>query len=97
VTDFEQRMEALRGQFRARLVSDRMVLAAALSGGARDALRRAAHGLAGSAGVFGFTEIGASAQRVEQAVDDQADSVAITAVTEDLLARIDAELSSSGT
>lgn len=96
MTDFDTRMEMLRGQFRARLTADRAALAVALSTGARDALRRAAHGLAGAAGVFGFAEIGESAQRVEQAVDEDADSAALEGLTASLLARIDAELGSAG-
>ena len=62
-------MAALRLRFRERASRDARTLAEALPGLERDVLRRTSHGLAGTAGIFGFHEIGDAAQLLEDAFD----------------------------
>lgn len=58
-------LTALRAEFCVRAVEDRAALAQALAVGDLDRVERVAHGLAGSAGLFGFTDIGAAALAVD--------------------------------
>ncbi|MDT9600676.1 Hpt domain-containing protein [Sphingosinicella rhizophila] len=67
---FDERMEQLQTRFRLRAVADRERLLAALAASDLDEIRCIAHGLSGSGGVFGFTEISKAAERVELAVDE---------------------------
>jgi HPt (histidine-containing phosphotransfer) domain-containing protein len=73
VTDFEARMAELRTRFLARAEADRALLAIALRQEDWDEVRRIAHGLSGTAGVFGFASLGETAEGVETAVDDGRD------------------------
>jgi HPt (histidine-containing phosphotransfer) domain-containing protein len=57
VTDFEARMAELRTRFLARAEADRALLAIALRQEDWDEVRRIAHGLSGTAGVFGFASL----------------------------------------
>lgn len=59
-------LAALRAEFRIRAVEDRATLEQALAVGDDDRVERVAHGLAGSAGLFGFTDIGAAALAVDE-------------------------------
>ena len=70
---FEQKMAQLRERFLLRAEDERAQLVAAATVGDRAEMRRLAHGLSGSAGVFGFPEIGLHAQALEEAVDRGAD------------------------
>ena len=54
-------LAGLRAEFCVRAAEDRAALAQALARGDQDTLERVAHGLAGSAGLFGFSDIGAAA------------------------------------
>jgi HPt (histidine-containing phosphotransfer) domain-containing protein len=72
--ELEAHFAALRDRFREGLASYRERLVEARNGLASGvdtvpALKRAAHELAGSAGAFGFEEIGAMAAALEQAAD----------------------------
>ncbi|WP_428156186.1 Hpt domain-containing protein [Brevundimonas sp.] len=58
-------LAALRAEFCVRAVEDRAALAQALAVGDLDRVERVAHGLAGSAGLFEFTDIGAAALAVD--------------------------------
>jgi len=58
-------LAALRAEFRIRAVEDRAALAQALAVSDLDRVERVAHGLAGSAGLFGFTDVGAAALAVD--------------------------------
>jgi len=58
-------LAALRAEFCVRATEDRAALAQALAVGDLDRAERVAHGLAGSAGLFGFTDIGAAALAVD--------------------------------
>lgn len=73
MSDFEERMAQLRERFLERAKDERAQLIAAATVGDRAEMRRLAHGLSGSAGVFGFPEIGLDAQALEEAVDAEAE------------------------
>lgn len=88
MSDFDERMAVLRARFVARAAEQRAQLAAALLAEDRDETRRLAHGLSGSAGVFGFPEISADAQALEEAVDEGADSEALKRLAALLLDRL---------
>lgn len=66
-------MAQLRERFLVRAQDERAQLIAAATRGDRAEMRRLAHGLSGSAGVFGFSEVGLDAQALEEAVDAEAD------------------------
>jgi HPt (histidine-containing phosphotransfer) domain-containing protein len=74
---FEERMAALRLRFRERARRDLDVLAEASANLDLEALRRTSHGLAGTAGIFGFGEIGEAAQHLEDALDAGEDDAAL--------------------
>ena len=69
----EERMAALRARFVERAREERVAIAEAMDGAlARDALRRRGHSIAGTAGLFGFDEIGEDAKALEEAIDEDA-------------------------
>lgn len=74
MSGFEDRMEQLRARFILRAQDEQAAIATAVAAMDRDEVKRIAHGLSGSAGVFGFAEIGNEAQAVEEAVDENAAS-----------------------
>ncbi|MET0181158.1 MAG: Hpt domain-containing protein [Novosphingobium sp.] len=67
MSEFDDRMAALRERFGARCAERGEQLAAALADGDREAVVRIAHDLAGSAGMFGCPELSRAAQRLEEA------------------------------
>ena len=69
MTPFEQRMAEFHARFLARAAEDADKIEVALANADFVALRAVCHGLSGNAGVFGFGELGAQAQAVEEAVD----------------------------
>jgi HPt (histidine-containing phosphotransfer) domain-containing protein len=69
MTEFAERMAALRVRFIARAAADREALLQALDTRDLGVLRRTSHGLAGTAGIFGFAALGNAAQQVEDALD----------------------------
>ncbi len=73
MSEFEEKMAQLRERFLTRAQEERAQLIAAVAAGDGAELRRLAHGLSGSAGVFGFPEIGLDAQALEEAVDAKAE------------------------
>ncbi len=73
MSGFEEKMARLRERFLARAEDDRAKLVASATIDDRAELRRLAHGLSGSAAVFGFPDIGLDAQALEEAVDAGAD------------------------
>jgi HPt (histidine-containing phosphotransfer) domain-containing protein len=81
-------MGALRERFRARAGADRVLISTALAAGDRHELRRLAHGLSGSGGVFGFPEVSAVAEAVETAVEDAADQALLENLCHRLLDRL---------
>jgi len=80
VSDFEERLEALRHAFRRRAAEEHGRLVETLAAGDFEAVRTIAHSLAGAGGVFGFPEISEAAGAVEDADDER-----IRAIAEPLL------------
>ena len=69
MSSFDARMTELRARFVTRLVAEQSSFAAAATLLNRSEIRRLAHGLSGSAGVFGFRQVSGAARAVEEAVD----------------------------
>lgn len=90
MSEFDDRMAQLRARFVARAAEQRAQLVAALLAGDHDEMRRLAHGLSGSAGVFGFPEISADAQALEEAVDEGVEEEALKRLAGTLLERLKA-------
>ena len=63
-------LDAIRQRFRERALADADALSEALRTGDRAQIEALAHGLAGAAGIFGFTEIGGLAKAVDQRFAD---------------------------
>lgn len=63
-------LDAIRQRFRERALADAEALSEALRAGNRAQIEALAHGLAGAAGIFGFTEIGGKAKAVDQKFAD---------------------------
>ncbi len=84
----DARMAALRERFRARARADGERIAAALSARDLETVRNLAHGLSGSGGVFGFPQVSADAQAVEEAIDTGAEAAKVEALCDRLLARL---------
>lgn len=55
----------LRAEFRLRAARDRAVLIQCLDAGDVEQVERIVHGLAGSAGMFGFSDVGAAALTID--------------------------------
>lgn len=72
MTGFDEKMAGLRARFVVRAGEDRARLEAALAALDRVELKRLAHGLSGSAGIFGFPQITEEAQALEAALDSEA-------------------------
>ena len=87
--DFEDRMAGLRLRFIDRAARDRGAVEAALAQEDRSSLRHLAHGLAGTAGIFGFAAIGQAAQQVEDLLDEDSPWTAISAAGGELVERLD--------
>ncbi len=70
MAEFDERMAGLRARFRDRAASSSVALRAAAEAGDLTELVRLAHILAGSAGLFGYPEVGAAAGEVEHAAEN---------------------------
>jgi HPt (histidine-containing phosphotransfer) domain-containing protein len=88
VTDLDERMAQLRARFRTRAAADRARIAAALDQADWDEVRRLAHGLSGSGGVFGFPQVSKDAEAVEIAIDEGRDAAQVRALGGRLLDRL---------
>jgi HPt (histidine-containing phosphotransfer) domain-containing protein len=86
--ELDARMAALRERFRVRAADDRATILAARDAGDFAQVARLAHGLSGSGGVFGFPELSADAQAVENAIDAGAKPEEIAALCDRLLVRL---------
>jgi HPt (histidine-containing phosphotransfer) domain-containing protein len=86
--ELDARMAALRERFRVRAGTDGECIAAALAERDFDTVRNLAHGLSGSGGVFGFAQVSADAQAVEEAIDTGADAAKVEALCDRLLTRL---------
>jgi len=62
-------MAEFRARFIVRAAEDAARIRHALDAGDFARLREVCHGLSGNAGMFGFAELGVSAQAVEEAID----------------------------
>jgi HPt (histidine-containing phosphotransfer) domain-containing protein len=69
MSDFDQRMDKLKLRFATRLETEKLLLEQALGSGDRAELKRLAHGLSGSAAIFGYSDIGAAARNLEAAAE----------------------------
>lgn len=89
MTPFEERMAALRLRFVDRAREECKAIAAATGASLdRDTLRRRAHAIAGSAGLFGFGDIGEEAARLEEAIDEDAPDEQVRALADVLEASL---------
>lgn len=84
-----QRLAALSRRFLERAVDERQQIAAALQRGNLKEVAALAHRLAGTAGSFGFKDLGNHAVRVEELIKQGATLEMIDAAAERLLASID--------
>ncbi len=73
MTEFESRMAELRARFVVRAADDRARLVIAIQDQDRAEIRRLAHGLSGTGGVFGFAALSDAAEAVEVGVDEGRD------------------------
>ena len=85
---FEERMKVLRERFRLRAAEDRDALIEALERSDRAALRRLAHDLYGTAGTFGFHEVGEAAMTLEDRLVAEAPEPDVRASCNALLDRL---------
>lgn len=88
MTDFEKRMAEFRARFVTRAHGDAERIEQALAEHDFPAVRSISHGLSGSAGMFGLTDLGELAQAVEEAIDASASETDIQAHARRLLDRI---------
>lgn len=92
MSDFDDRMAALRQSFVARAREARALLGRARAGNDHDVLRQTAHNLAGNAGIFGFPEVTDAARALEEALDEPVDTAALDTLVgtlDDRLAALD--------
>ncbi|MFN6935157.1 MAG: Hpt domain-containing protein [Tsuneonella sp.] len=90
MAEFEAQMAALRKRFAARAVADSGAIRRCLAKGERDALRDLCHGLAGTAGTFGYPAISEAALALEEAVEAGAGAEALETLSVTLLQELDA-------
>ena len=85
---FEERMKVLRERFRLRAAEDRDALMQALERSDRAEMRRLAHDLSGTAGTFGFHEVGEAAMALEDRLAAEAAEPDVRASCHFLLDRL---------
>jgi HPt (histidine-containing phosphotransfer) domain-containing protein len=88
LSEFDERMVALRARFLARAVAETGEIEAYIAAGAWQAVRDISHGLSGRAGMFGFAAIGDAARAVEEAIDAGAAPDSVRALAAALLAQM---------
>lgn len=81
-------MAEFRERFLERSARNAESIGQALAAGDHATIRIVCHGLSGSAGMFGFADVGTLAEAVEQAVDRGAGEDEVRRLSEDLLARL---------
>lgn len=89
MSDMEAQMQKMRERFRERAASDRAAVAAALDVGDHPRLLHLAHGLAGVAGIFGYSDISSHASALEDAVDGGAGGEKISLLAQALMEALD--------
>ena len=88
MTPLEKRIAELSARFSAQAGAERDALVAALAAGDRAALLSRAHKLAGTAGMFGFDDIGEAAFALETAAETGADCTGPARTLADMLGEI---------
>ncbi len=83
-------MAGLRARFAARAIAEAEAIRRHLCTGERDALRDICHGLAGTAGTFGYPAISKAASAVEEAVEAGAGNEALEGLSKALLHELEA-------
>ncbi len=83
-------MSALRARFAARAIAEADAIRRYLRAGKRDAMRDICHGLAGTAGTFGYPAISDAASAVEEAIEAGAGDDALEILSAALLHELDA-------
>ena len=73
MNEIERKLAALKAKFLALGLQRADALEAALAAGDRDEVKAIAHGISGTAGMFGFTDIGRSAARLEAIIFEGGD------------------------
>ena len=89
MTAFDDRLRELRQRFIDRSRLDRDLLTTALATNDHPEMQRLAHSLAGAGGLFGFPEISDAGQRLEDALDENADAGDVRAAGEALLRQLE--------
>ena len=88
MSDFQQRMKALRQRFIGEAEGDAAELERHAAGRAWTQVRDISHRVAGRAGMFGFPELTDLARALEEAVDADAPSAAVHSLAEDLIRQL---------
>lgn len=83
-------MAALRARFAVRAIAEGDAIRRHLAQGEREPLRDLCHGLAGTAGTFGYPAISDAALAVEEAVEAGAGDEALNALSAALLRALEA-------
>lgn len=86
MTQFDQKMEALRTRFISRAGSEIAALCEAHIEQDDAAMRQIAHSLAGNAGLFGWPELGQRAREFEELLDRPASAEEVRAKLDAVLA-----------
>ncbi len=93
-TEFDSRLDALRARFAERCgghaaeLDEWVARAGTAPDDSREAIRAVAHRLAGTAGTFGFAEIGEIAGRLEHLCEDSSRLEAVAAACAELQAAL---------
>lgn len=83
-------MAEFRARFLARAAEDARRIAQALEAGDWATVRDVCHGISGNAGMFGFPDVGAAAQRVERAIGAGTPDKDVHALANPLLLQLEA-------
>jgi HPt (histidine-containing phosphotransfer) domain-containing protein len=89
MTEFEDRMHALRARFTERAGREREQLILAVASSDLPEIRRIAHSLSGAGGVFGYPALSGEAQQVEEAMDAPAASIGLEELCRPLFQELD--------
>lgn len=87
MSGWDEKMEELRGRFIDRTKAHGRSLEYELPG--RDQLEAIAHRINGSAGMFGFTQLGTAAEALEEALRNQCDDEVVSQHVDRLRQEID--------
>lgn len=88
MSDFGDRLAALRQRFLVRAAEDAAAIETDMAAGAWDDVGQRAHRLAGNAGLFGFPDITHDARALEEAIDEDARDEQLIALATTLIAKL---------